>query len=61
MKLDKNEKKIDLDYEILYKFLKRTKEGKYAKIEESSLQYARMQEEDETIEEQDEQYYYSIS
>jgi hypothetical protein len=61
MKLDKNEKKIDLDYKILYKFLKRTKEGKYAKIEESSLQYARMQEEDETIEEQDEQYYYSIS
>ncbi len=42
-------------------YIKRTKEGKYSKIEESSLQYARMQEEDETIEEQYEQYFYSIS
>ena len=58
---NKNENPFNIDLDVLLKFLERTKEGKYAKIEESSLQYARMQEEYETIEEQDEQYYYSIS
>ncbi len=61
MDTNKKEKQVELDQEVLITFLKRTKEGKYAKIEESSLEYVRMQEEDETIEEQDEEYYYSIS
>ncbi|VVB69099.1 Uncharacterised protein [uncultured archaeon] len=46
--------------EILLKFLKYTKEGKYAPIEESSLSYARLKEETH-MEMCEEDYYYGVS
>lgn len=45
--------------ETLLKFLKHTKEGKYAEIEESSLPYSRLPElREENF--YDEEYYYSM-
>ena len=38
------------EMEILIAFLKRTREGEYAPIEESSLPYVRIKEETESIE-----------
>ncbi len=43
----------------LLTFLKRTKDGKYAKIDESSLSYSRLKEQREEIYCEDE-YYYSV-
>ena len=57
----KNKPKGSDDLEILLTFLKRTKEGKYAPIEEISLLFARIREETELIEAWEEEYYYSIS
>ena len=45
---------------ILLTFLEKTKEGKYATIEKSSLPYARMKEETETVE-IFRNYYYGMS
>lgn len=45
----------------LLTFLKRTKEGKYAPVEKSSLPYARLSEEREEIEIYEQEYYYNIS
>jgi hypothetical protein len=43
----------------LLTFLRRTKEGKYAKVDESSLVYTRIKiQREETYE--DEEYYYSV-
>ena len=48
--------------ERLLKFLKLTKTGKYAAIEESSLPYARVKEErEEDIDIYQEDYYYTLS
>ena len=47
--------------EILIAFLKRTRTGEYAPIEESSLPYARIKEETESAEVYEEEYYYGIS
>lgn len=47
--------------ETLLAFLRRTKEGKYAPIEESSLPYSRISEESEMVESSEEEYYYGIS
>lgn len=44
---------------ILLTFLNLTKEGKYAKIEESSLPYSRISEESEEYYEEEE-FYYSL-
>jgi len=44
--------------EVLLTFLKRTREGKYAKIDESSLPYVRLKEQREEIYE--DEYYYSV-
>ena len=46
---------------VLLSFVLRTKEGKYAPIDESSTPYSRITEERETIETAEEEYYYSIS
>ena len=43
----------------LLTFLKQTREGKYAKIDESSLPYSRLKEQREEIYYEDE-YYYSV-
>jgi len=49
------------DEKVLLSFLKRTKEGKYAPIEKSSLPYSRIIEEREAIESLEEEFYYSVS
>jgi hypothetical protein len=46
---------------LLLSFLKQTKEGKYAPIDESSLPYSRVNEETENIESMEEEFYYGIS
>ncbi len=54
------EKKIDSpDVKALLTFLERTKEGKYAKIDENSLIYTRIQIQSEEAY-ADEEYYYSV-
>ena len=47
--------------ETLLAFLRRTKEGQYARVEESALPYLRINEETEMAESSEEEYYYSIS
>jgi hypothetical protein len=47
--------------EILISFLRRTREGKYAQIDETSLPYSRISEERETVASLEEEFYYSIS
>lgn len=51
----KNEEKL------LLSFLRRTREGKYAPIDQSSLPYSRIIEERETVESLEEEFYYSVS
>lgn len=41
-------------------FLKETKEGKYAPIDEESLEYVRMQDEQDDIAASSEEFYYSM-
>lgn len=55
-KLKKN-KSID-EKDALISFLKKTKDGEYAKIDRNHLQYSRLKEETVVIEQD---YYYSIS
>lgn len=55
-KLEEN-KSID-EKNALISFLKKTKDGKYAKIDGNNLQYSRLKEETVIIEQD---YYYSIS
>lgn len=45
----------------LLSFLKQTREGKYAKIDENSLEYVRVKEERGHIDSFTEAYYYSLS
>ncbi len=56
MRQEKNDKE-----KTLLSFLKKTKDGKYAKIDESSLAYTRVKEEREEVEAFTETYYYSLS
>ena len=49
------------EVKVLLSFLKRTKEGKYAPIDESTLPYSRILEEREDIEFLEEEFYYSVS
>lgn len=51
---------VKSEIEVLLKFLEKTKDGKYAEIENSSLKYSRLIEEPETIN-LEENYYYSLS
>jgi hypothetical protein len=55
----KNEKKALNEEKVLLTFLKRTRDGKYAKIDKESLDHPRV---DDLREEsyQDDEYYYSI-
>lgn len=57
MSTEKKEKEIIEEEKVLISFLKTTKEGKYAKVEETSLPYSRIKEETVIIEDE---YYYSI-
>jgi len=47
--------------QLLLSFLRQTREGKYAPIDENSLPYSRLKEETETIEALDEEFYYNVS
>lgn len=47
--------------QLLLSFLKRTREGKYALIDESSLPYSRVSEEREVVEQLEEEFYYGVS
>lgn len=51
---------VTKEEKALLVFLIRTREGKYAPIEESSLPYARVEEERENIKTHEENYYFSI-
>ena len=53
--------KIIDEEQILLSFLRRTKEGKYAPIDEGSLPYSRIIAESEIVESSEEEFYYSIS
>ncbi|KHE93438.1 MAG: hypothetical protein K8F52_05730 [Candidatus Scalindua rubra] len=60
MKKDKSQKRSD-EQRIL-NFLQRTKEGKYAKIEQSSLSFVRVREKSEPVDPSpEESFYYSVS
>lgn len=58
--MEKREDKIRNKEKTLIAFLEKTKEGEYATIEKSSLPYARIKEETETVEIFGD-YYYGIS
>lgn len=67
--MNKKENMKELDVKILQdsvalsaliKFLEKTKDGEYAEIEKSSLDYSRVSSDLETIE-LEENYYYSLS
>ena len=61
IKMEERRKEIKEEAEMVIRFLKRTREGEYAPIEESSLPYARLKEEAESVEVYEEEYYYGIS
>lgn len=59
MKEDKNLNRSDEN--SLLRFLQKTKEGKYAKIEQSSLSFVRFREKSEFVDPaQEESFYYSV-
>lgn len=57
----KKEEKRDNKEQILLTFLKQTKEGKYAKIDQTSLSYSRLKEQREEPHYDEEEYYYSTT
>lgn len=59
--MEERRQEIKKEGGILIDFLKRTRKGEYAPIEESSLPYARIKEETESAEVYEEEYYYGIS
>ena len=59
--MKRSPKKSEGEDDILVTFLRRTRAGKYAPIDEDSLPYSRMQEQGEDEESYQEEYYYSIS
>lgn len=59
MNAKKRESKKQNEEKALLTFLKRTKEGKYAKIEKSSIPYSRLKQQREEYYYEDE-YYYSV-
>lgn len=57
METRKKELRKEEEKKVLISFLKATKEGKYAKVEETSLPYSRIKEKTVIVENE---YYYSI-
>ncbi len=55
---EKSKEAREKEEKALLTFLKQTREGKYAKIDESSLPYARLKEQREEV--YTEEYYYSV-
>lgn len=58
---DLKEKEMPENNEILLDFLKKTKDGEYAPIDDSSLNYSRLKFETNNVEVEEEQIYYSLS
>jgi hypothetical protein len=56
--LDGKEKEKE---QLLLSFLRQTREGKYAAIDDSLLLYSRLREETETTESREEEFYYGVS
>lgn len=58
----KNEKKEKREHQekVLLTFLKRVKDGEYAKVEERSLKYSRVKEQREEFYYDEDEYYYSV-
>jgi len=54
-------KKHEEEKEALLTFLKQTKDGKFAKIDKSSLPYTRMKQLREAFEREEDVYYYGTS
>lgn len=61
MKKTEKSNKEQNEEKALLKFLKLTKEGKYASVEKSSLEFARAEEQTEYYELSEDVYYYSIT
>jgi len=60
--MEKNKNPKRADENSLLNFLQKTKEGKYAKIEQSSLSFVRIREKSELSEpSQEESFYYNVS
>jgi hypothetical protein len=55
------DEKVKEKERLLITFLKQTREGKYAPIDESSLPYSRLKEETEFTESLEEEFYYGVS
>ena len=61
MKKLKEKNKSTKGSNTLIKFLKQTKEGKYAPVEKSSLQYSRLDESIESVNAPEDNYCYGLS
>ncbi len=61
MKRNKVKNQPKKQNKVLLKFLKQTKEGKFAPIDKGSLKYSRLEESIESINVPEENYYYSLS
>lgn len=60
--MEKDKKLKRSDEHCILNFLQKTKEGKYAKVEQSSLSFVRIREKSELVEAApEESFYYSIS
>ena len=59
-KMDKKKKDLVKTDTTLVKFLKLTKSGKYALIEKTSLPYSRIEEESNSINVCEEEYFYGL-
>ena len=58
--IEETKKRHQEEYNTLVEFLKRTKDGKYASIEKTSVSYIRLKVETEVVESNEEEYYYSL-
>lgn len=61
MKKVKAKKQAKKQNKVLMKFLKQTKEGKFAPIDKGSLKYSRLEDSVESISVPEDNYYYSLS
>ena len=60
--MEKDKKMVKPDEDRLLCFLQKTKDGKYAKVEQSSLSFVRFREKSEFVEPApEESFYYSVS
>ena len=58
--IEKTKERHQEEYKAVIEFLKRTKDGKYAPVEKTSVPYKRIKAETEVVESYEEEYYYSL-